>query len=330
MINWGQISEIELLDMLEDKYTADGYAVHNLHNKRELGVDLLATRNEEEIVIIAKKNPVQPDLSQPPLAKQNHPNASRYLYYYVGEASAPFISIMRSTFKEFELRNEDETEKEMFASNSIFIFQFLIKYSLAVTRIARIIQKAYTIEPTTQPDITINEEIFQTILEAHEGIIQVREVNELAIHHLRNLLDQYGDYNNETLIEKIRQSTINFISRLDEISNKLDNLLNLDSRFIYTFFRGSSVWGGTYNGAFLPVELEGGDWSRYSNRNEKRHFLKILDYLIVDFRDITPHYLLGVTEAVGCFISLRDILGQLKKASVILIKAIAKSVQQGN
>jgi len=319
MINWSQISEVEFLDMLEDKYVADGYSVDVLHNKRELGVDILAARNHEEIVILAKMKPTQSDTSQPPLAKQSHPNATKYIYYYVGEAAAPFVSIMRNTYPEFELRNEDETEKEMFASNNVFVFRCLIKYSVAFSRIARLIQKAYTIDPLREPDIPIDETVFRKLLEAHEGIVQIREINNMAIAALRNLIDEYQDYNNEILIEKTKQSTISFISRLDEASNKLNGLLKLNSKYLYGFFQGSSVWGGTYNGAFLPVELDLGDWARYSNKNERRHFYKILDYMIVAFRERIPYYNYGVPEAVGCFLSVEHILGLLKKTSANLM-----------
>jgi hypothetical protein len=69
VIDWDQVSEVEFLDMLDEKYASDGYSVDNLHNRRELGVDLLARKDDEEIVIIAKINPVQSDLGQPPLAR---------------------------------------------------------------------------------------------------------------------------------------------------------------------------------------------------------------------------------------------------------------------
>ena len=316
MINWNQMSEAEFLDMLADKYTSDGYNVDYLHNRRELGADLLARKDSEEIVILAKINPVQADLSQPPLAKINHASATKYVYYYVGEASAPFISVMRNTHPEFELYNQDQTETMMLNSNNIYAFRFLLKYSSTVAKIARIIQKAYTDASTcTTPDISLDETLFQTLLGAHEGIVQFREITKIAVASLQELIQEYQDYTNEILIKKTLKSTCSFVSLLDNASNKLDRLLELNSHYVNHFFRGTSVWGGTTNGEFLPLNLDHGSWSRYSNQNEKRHYYKILDYIVVGFRERYPDYNYGVPEAVGCFMCLEDILGMLKKAS---------------
>lgn len=316
MIDWDQVSEVEFLNMLDEKYASDGYSVDNLHNRRELGVDLLARKDDEEIVIIAKINPVQSDLSQPPLARISHPNATKYIYYYVGQASAPFISAMRNTHSDFELCNRAQTERRMFRSNNIYAFRFVVKYSSAVSKIAKIIQKAYTDNGScATPDIIIDEALFRTLLGVHEGIVQIREITKIAIASLQELIDEYQDYTSDVLIEKTKKSTVSFVSMLDRASSKLDRLMELNSHYVNHFFRGGSTWGGTYNGAFLPVDLDHGDWSRYSNQSEKRHYYKILDYIIVGFRERIPYYNYGVPEAVGCFMSLDDILGLLKRAS---------------
>jgi len=325
MIEWDEISEPEFLDMLEDLYLSQGYSVDNLHNRRELGADLFAAKEDEQVVILGKINPNQSDLSQPPLAQQNYPTATRYIYYYAGEASAPFSSVMQSTYSDFELRNEDVTEREMFNSNSVFIFRFLVKYSLAITRMAKLIQKAYTIEEAEESDAAVNRALIPTLFSAYEGIVQIREINKMAIDTLRIPLDKYEDYNNENLIQEMKQLAEIFISRMAEVSNKLNDFLELDSPSVYRFFQGPSVYGATLSGFFLPVDLTTGNWGRYSNRNQKRHYYKILDFMVCGFREHSPHYLWGVTEVVGCFLCLEDVLAGLKRSSRRLIDSVFES-----
>jgi hypothetical protein len=100
----------------------------------------------------------------------------------------------------------------MLGSNNIYAFRFLVKYSSAVSKIAKIIQKAYTDNGScATSDVSIDEAPFRTLLGVHEGIVQIRETTKIAIASLQELIDEYQDYTNEVLIEKTKKSTVSFV-----------------------------------------------------------------------------------------------------------------------
>ena len=254
------------------------------------------------------------------IAILNYPDATRFIYYFAKEASAPFLAGMRHQYPTFELFNKSETEQIMLDSNNVFAFRFIVKYSLSVTNLVKIIQNAYKDEhPSTTPDFVLNEEKFRIILEAHEAIVRSRETVGIAISNLQELVGQNPNYCDKDLIAKTAKVSHNYISILDNGTTKLNGLLRLNSSYVNSFIRGSQTWGSTLNGEFLPLGLDYGDWSRYSSDPNKRHFLKILDYVVAGFRERLPHYNYGVPEVIGCFLCIKDILDGLKKVSAKLV-----------
>lgn len=319
MADWNMISEVELLDMLAQYYESRDYSVDYIHNKRELGVDLVCRKDEEVVVVLAKVTPGQEDLGQPPLAKQNYSSATKYIYYYAGEPSAPFVSVMTSNFPEFELCNQEAMEERMLAADNIYMFRFLVKYSPAITKIASLLQRIYTSRKAAASEISADEDVFQRALEAHEGIIQMRELDEMALVSLQRLLDEYPDFREngsqeKELIEKMKSTILDYTSRMNSVSEKLGKLSGMSDEFLQRFYQGGSIWGTTYNAAWLPNDLDGSDWGRYGRTKDKKHFFKILDFMVCAFREY-EHFNYGVLEAWGCFSELRHIFQCLKKAS---------------
>lgn len=320
-VNWEEVCEIEILRMIDEYYTNQDYAVEWTHGRSELGADLVCTKEDETIVVLAKRNPRQADLGQVSVAKTNYPD-THYEYFYVGRPSGNFLSVMRNDHSDVHLNNENSTETLMFESNNVHIFRFLIRYSRPIVQIAKVIKEIFTVGSTEQTEeFSPTATIHDTIMEFHEGLLQTREILRSAKEEGRRLLSFYPEYRTDEAQKK--ESAIkalevfqDYLERLETSTNKMVGLIESNEGFLFRELYGYEVWGTTASDAFSPTDLDQGDWGRFSNNNDKRHLLKILQQLTTWFT-FRPY---GVLEAIGCFLSVEQFFRFLKIGSENLMR----------
>lgn len=324
VVNWGEVCEIEILRMIDEYYTNQNYTVEWTHGKSELGADLVCSKEDETtIVVFAKKNPKQADLGQAPIAKRNYPNA-QYEYFYVGRPSGNFLSVMRNDQTDVHLNNERSTETLMFESNNVNIFRFLVKYSKPIVRIAEIIRKIFTIGPTARTEeFSPNTEVCSTLIDFHEGVVQTRELLGIAIAEGNRLADFYPEYQtNEVQRKEVATKAVvmfqDYLERLENSTGKMYKLMSSDEEFLFGKLYGYEVWGTTATDWFSRTDLDQGDWSQLSNRDDKRHLLKILHHLTS--QSVPQSY--GFWEALGCLLSVKEFFRFLKKGSGNLLRTV--------
>ncbi len=323
VVNWGEICEIEILRMIDEYYQNQGYSVEWTHGKSELGADLVCSKDEGSIIVLAKKNPRQPDLGQVPLAKRNYPNAD-YKYFYVGRPSGNFLTVMRNDYQDVLLINEESMERLMFDTNNASIFRFLIQYSIPIVRIAKIIKGIFTARQVETEEFAPTTTIYSAILGFHEGLLQTREIVESAISEGQRLLDSYPEfYADATLSRDIAREAAqvfqDYLDRLEISTNKMMRLIDLNEDFLLRKLCGHSVWGGTLTGFFGTMHLDQGDWGQFSNTNDRRHLLKILYYLST-CESAPQHY--GILEALGHLQSIKTVLKTFKSGSENLLRFV--------
>ena len=323
-INWDEVCEIEILRMIDEYYANQNYTVEWTHGRSELGADLVCSKEDETtIVVLGKKNPRQADLGQVSVAKRNYPDA-RYEYFYVGRPSGPFLTVMRNDHPDVHLNNENSTETLTVESNNVHIFRFLVRYSTPIVRIAQVIKKIFTVGPTEQTEeFTPTIEIFDTIMEFHEGILQTRELLRSAIEEGRRLLDFYPEYETDQIqkrevANKVLEVFQSYLERLETSTNKMVRLLESNESFLFRRLYGYEVWGTTASDEFSQRDLDHGDWSLFSNNNDRRHLLKILQNLTSWFT-FSPY---GVLEAIGCLLSVEEFFKFLKNGSENLLRTV--------
>lgn len=323
VVNWGEICEIEILRMIDEYYTNQDYTVEWTHGKSELGADLVCTKEDETIVVLAKKRPRQEHLGQVSVAKTNYPDA-HYEYFYVDRPSGNFLSVMRNDHQDVHLNNENSTEILMFESSNKHIFRFLVKYSTPIVRIAKVIRKIFSLgssEQTTEFSPTTS--VYDDVLSFHEGVLQVREIVGSAVAEGRRILDLYAEYQtDESQAKEASARALEvfnaYLERLEASTSKMSGVLNSNEGFLFRRMYGYEVWGTTASDHFSPTHLDRGDWSILSNNNEKRHLLKILHHL-TSWCEPQPY---GVSEAIGCFLSVEEYLRFVKRGSENLMRTV--------
>jgi len=329
VVNWDEICEIEILRMIDEYYESQGYLTEWTHGKSELGADLVCSREEETIVVLAKKSPRQQDLGQVSVAKANYPNCN-YEYFYTRRPSGNFLSVMRRDHQNVHLNNEGSTERLMFESNNVNIFRFLIQYSVPIVRIAKIIKRIFTTEQVEAGGLAPTTAIHDAVLGFHEGLLQTREIVESAIAEAQRLLDFYPEYGtNEDQSRQIAGKALqvfqDYLDRLETSTNKMMILMDSDEDILFRRLYGHSVWGGTLTGSFAPRHLDQGEWSQLSNTNDRRHFLKILIYLTTCSSE-TQWY--GVLEAIGCLQSVGEVFRLFKNGSENLLRFVFEKASE--
>ena len=322
VINWNEICEIEILRMIDEYYQSQGYSTEWTHRRSELGADLVCSREEETIVVLAKKSPRQQDLGQVSVAKANYPNCN-YEYFYTGRPSGNFLSVMRRDHQDVHLNNEGSTERLMFESNNVNIFRFLIQYSIPIVRIAKIIKRIFTTEQVGTEEFTPTIAIHNSVLSFHEGLLQTREIVESAIAEGQRLLEVYPEFEtnedqNRQVAGRALQVFQDYLDRLETTTNKM-MMMDSDEDILFRRLYGRSVWGGTLTRFFAPRRLDRGYWGQLSNTNDRRHLLKILYYLNTCSSE-TQRY--GVLEAIGCLQSVEEVFRLFKNGSEGLLRFV--------
>ena len=114
----------------------------------------------------------------------------------------------------------------------------------------------------------------------------------------------------------------NYLERLGTSTNKMFRIMASNENFLFRELYGYDVWGTTITGLFAPTDLDKGDWGRFSRRNDRRHFLKILHHL-TSWCEPQPY---GVPEAIGCFLSVEELFRFMKKGSENLLRTVFQIV----